>query len=327
MTDHSLVTVIIPVYKVEDYLDFCVQSVVNQSYKNLEILLVDDGSPDGCPQICDEWATRDSRIKVFHKANGGLASARNMALDHMQGDFVTFVDSDDWLSPNAVETMLSYLIEFHADISEVGAVVEYDDGTQEPYQFDFGLQTKLYDSDEALRKFLYHDGLASAAWGKLYNASFFKPPVSLRFPDGLNSEDYYLLSHLFNVMEKGIYVQLKPRLYHYRQRAESICTTTSIDTHTVDKIAIADICVQYLRSQRYENEKALRYFQMEGRYDVLYSLLVKQADSRLIRRYAKELRKSAKPVYTDSSVSLSRKIKIALLSTFPHAYYAMQKVR
>ena len=305
MTDHSLVTVIIPVYKVEDYLDFCVQSVVNQSYKNLEILLVDDGSPDGCPQICDEWATRDSRIKVFHKANGGLASARNMALDHMQGDFVTFVDSDDWLSPNAVETMLSYLIEFHADISEVGAVVEYDDGTQEPYQFDFGLQTKLYDSDEALRKFLYHDG----------------------FPDGLNSEDYYLLSHLFNVMEKGIYVQLKPRLYHYRQRAESICTTTSIDTHTFDKIAIADICVQYLRSQRYENEKALRYFQMEGRYDVLYSLLVKQADSRLIRRYAKELRKSAKPVYTDSSVSLSRKIKIALLSTFPHAYYAMQKVR
>lgn len=326
MTDSPLVTVIVPVYKVEEYLDFCVRSVVDQTYRNLEILLIDDGSPDGCPQICDRWAALDDRIKVFHKPNGGLASARNMALDHMTGDFVTFVDSDDWLSANTIETMLSYLVESHADIAEIGTIVEYDDGTQKPYQFDLGLQTKLYDRDEALRKFLYHDGLASAAWGKLYNAEFFKPPVSLRFPDGLNSEDYYLLSHLFNIMKHGIYVQLEPRLYHYRQRAESICTTTSIDAHTFDKIKIADICVKDLRDQRYGDERTLRYFQMEGRYDVLYSLLVKQADKKMIRQYAKELRKSAKTVYADPSVSLSKKVRIALLSAFPHAYYAMQKI-
>ena len=101
-----LVSVIVPVYKVEDYLDKCVKSIVAQTYENLEIILVDDGSPDNCPSMCDSWAQKDSRIKVIHKENGGVSSARNSALDAAAGDYICFVDSDDFIEPNAVGYML-----------------------------------------------------------------------------------------------------------------------------------------------------------------------------------------------------------------------------
>ena len=104
--NEPLVSVIVPVYKVEDYLDKCVESIVKQTYKNLEIILVDDGSPDNCPSMCDSWAQKDSRIKVIHKENGGVSSARNSALDTAAGDYICFVDSDDFIEPNAVGYML-----------------------------------------------------------------------------------------------------------------------------------------------------------------------------------------------------------------------------
>ena len=104
----DLISVIIPVYKVEQYLDECINSVVNQSYKNLEIILVDDGSPDKCPKMCDGWAKRDNRIKVVHKQNGGLSSARNAGLDVANGDYFAFVDSDDVVTTKYLGDMLQY---------------------------------------------------------------------------------------------------------------------------------------------------------------------------------------------------------------------------
>ena len=98
--NEPLVSVIVPVYKVEKYLDKCIESIVGQTYENLEIILVDDGSPDNCPTMCDEWAQKDSRIKVIHKENGGLSSARNAGLDACTGDYIGFVDSDDWIEPD-----------------------------------------------------------------------------------------------------------------------------------------------------------------------------------------------------------------------------------
>ena len=110
------VSVIISVYKVESFLDYCVKSVVNQTYKKLEIILVDDGSPDNCPQICDEWALRDSRIRTVHRVNGGLSCARNTGLSVATGDFIVFLDSDDWIAPNTVEYSLKLLKENYADL-------------------------------------------------------------------------------------------------------------------------------------------------------------------------------------------------------------------
>ena len=102
----NLVSVIVPIYNVEKYLEKCIESIVNQTYKNLEIILVDDGSQDNCPAMCDEWTQKDSRIKVIHKKNGGLSSARNAGLEVSNGEYISFVDSDDWLDENTFEELL-----------------------------------------------------------------------------------------------------------------------------------------------------------------------------------------------------------------------------
>lgn len=124
-----LVSVIVPVYKVEDYLDKCVKSIVAQTYENLEIILVDDGSPDNCPSMCDSWAQKDSRIKVIHKENGGVSSARNSALDAAAGDYICFVDSDDFIEPNAVGYMLENIGD--ADVIQCSFSYDYLDGRTE----------------------------------------------------------------------------------------------------------------------------------------------------------------------------------------------------
>ena len=112
-----LVSIIVPIYKVESYLRRCLDSVVSQTYTNLEIILVDDGSPDGCPQICDEYASKDSRIIVIHKENGGLSDARNVGLDICKGEYISFVDSDDWINNHYIEKLLSAAETVKADIA------------------------------------------------------------------------------------------------------------------------------------------------------------------------------------------------------------------
>ena len=109
------ISVIVPVYNVEKYLEKCVESILNQSLKDIEIILVDDGSPDNCPQICDEYATKDSRVKVCHKQNGGLSSARNEGLKHVSGEYYMFVDSDDWLDSETCEVTYNYAKQNDAD--------------------------------------------------------------------------------------------------------------------------------------------------------------------------------------------------------------------
>lgn len=116
MRKNSCISVIVPVYCVEQYLEKCVSSIVNQTYKNLEIILVDDGSPDNCPQLCDDWQKKDKRIRVIHKENGGLSDARNAGLRASSGELVMFVDSDDWIAPEMAEKMELAMRTYHADM-------------------------------------------------------------------------------------------------------------------------------------------------------------------------------------------------------------------
>lgn len=211
----AVISVIIPVYKVENYLQECIESVVRQTVSDLEIILVDDGSPDQCPEICDHWAKRDARIKVIHKQNGGLSDARNAGLDIATGDYISFVDSDDWIADNMYETMLKHLLKEEADICACGILACYPD-KKIPMPV-----TPITGDSHAVFSQLYADAhYPVAAWNKLYKSKCWE---KLRFPKGKICEDAFTTYRVIDSAERM--VQIKDNLYYYRIRENSIMTS------------------------------------------------------------------------------------------------------
>lgn len=211
-----LVSVIVPVYKVEEYLDKCVSSIVEQTYNNLEIILVDDGSPDRCPEMCEAWAKIDTRVKVIHQSNEGLSSARNKALDVCNGEYIMFVDSDDWIEANAVEELLSLMIKnnlgvafMNANIIKEGKVVGTD--------FHFYNDGSIVPSREIYHRII-RDEIGSQVWLKLYKATFWK---QLRFPLGRLYEDLAVSFYPFYYNDFSVGFIDKP-LYNYRINSNGI---------------------------------------------------------------------------------------------------------
>lgn len=212
-----LVSIIIPVYQVEKYLDKCVTSVVNQTYTNLEIILVDDGSPDNCPTICDQWKERDSRIKVIHQVNGGLSVARNEGMKITTGEFVGFVDSDDWIELNMVEVLLTALQETDADIASCSFQEEREDSERIKNK-SIPQEKIIYSSEEALKKlFLGKRFLQNVIWNKLYRRTVI---ADLSFPDGKLYEDGLLIARAFGYAGKVVCIDYP--FYHYLYRLESL---------------------------------------------------------------------------------------------------------
>ena len=168
-----LISVVIPVYNVEKYIDRCIDSVINQTYKNLEILLIDDGSKDSSSEKCDLFAESDSRIKVVHKNNGGLSDARNKGIDIFQGEYITFIDSDDWINLEYIELLYKSIINNNADIS-ISDMVDSDGKGYEKRYNTYGINEKVYTPEEALYVILSQKEFNTSADGKLFKAKFFK---------------------------------------------------------------------------------------------------------------------------------------------------------
>ena len=212
--EQPLVSVIVPVYNVERFLDRCVHSLTSQTYRRLEIILVDDGSPDGSPKLCDEWAKRDEHIRVIHKPNGGLSDARNAGLDVMHGDFVAFVDSDDYVEPDYVERLYAGIGD--ADMSVCSIICEDSNGIAQPENTAVTDAPTVIKSEEYLHRAML-DWRLVVVWNKLYRASAWE---SLRFPVGRIHEDEYVLHQVadqcetINVLPDG--------LYHYVANDNSI---------------------------------------------------------------------------------------------------------
>ena len=217
-----MVSVIVPVYKVERYLEQCLVSIVHQSYRHLEILLVDDGSPDNCPQLCDMWAQRDSRIHVIHKPNGGLSDARNAGLRQAHGDLVAFVDSDDWLALDMIEKMTDAMLRNQADMVICQYVVAYADGRFEKRAPENGPE-EILNQQQALSELLIDGRLTNHVWRKLYWRN--KVPKDI-FPKGRNFEDIYVMPELFASCKKIVY--LTDPLYFYRCNENGIVQTAKI---------------------------------------------------------------------------------------------------
>ena len=239
---NELISIIIPVYNVEAYLERCISSVIMQTYRNLEIILVDDGSQDRCGDICEYFAQLDSRIRVYHKVNGGLSDARNYGVEHSRGRYITFVDSDDYIAPNYVEELFKILIKHDADISCCSAIkttkntVTYGCNTAYP-------TVQLFTGEEACRELLgnLYCTLVTA-WGKLYKSDIVKKypfPVGRKHEDEATTCKYYYSANRVVVSNQCLYV--------YFQHLNSIMHTGN------DSINIDSIWTQEHRAEFFEN--------------------------------------------------------------------------
>ncbi len=213
-----MISIIVPVYKVEPYLHQCVDSILNQTYRDLEIILIDDGSPDRCGEICDEYARKDNRVRVLHTENRGLSAARNLGLREATGDYIGFVDSDDWIEPDMYEVLLTRLEETGADISVCGLWYEHPNRTKEAGK----LPDIVYIGNEALIMVL-SNGQQNCVWNKLYCSELWE---SILFPDGRVYED--VATTYKAILKAKKVVSTSICLYHYRQRTESIGKTRSM---------------------------------------------------------------------------------------------------
>lgn len=219
------ISIIIPVYNVEPYLKQCIQSICSQAYENIEIILVDDGSSDGCPKICDDFARKDKRIQVVHKKNGGLSSARNAGIDVSTGAWLMFVDSDDFIAPEMVERLYKTACKYNAEVAfcTLTAFSEGENGYHEfklwnaPPDTDIAFEGKAVLRKSAEERHGLLSGHHVIAWNKIYRSNIFK---SLRFPEGQLHEDEAIAHHILGTCNK--IVGINEALYYYRQRPDSI---------------------------------------------------------------------------------------------------------
>lgn len=207
-----LISVIVPVYNVEKYLDRCVQSIVDQTYKNLEIILVDDGSPDNCGTMCDAWAAKDSRIKVIHKKNGGLSDARNAGLAVATGEYIGFIDSDDWIAPQFYEELYNAIVQYGCDLAECKYRATHGDNPAPPQTYP----ATTYSRTDAMQAHLSKKAFHQVVWNKLYR----KAIISVPFEVGRYHEDEFWTYQIIGNCNSLVHISA--HLYYYFQRESSI---------------------------------------------------------------------------------------------------------
>ena len=212
---NQLISVIVPIYNVEAYLNRCVESIVKQTYQNLEIILVDDGSPDNCPKVCDEWSIKDSRIKVIHKKNGGLSDARNAGMEIASGEYISFIDSDDYIALDFFETLLSVMEKENSDIAECNVVKCYEDGRFERYSDDLAVTT--FDTESALSGLIAENPFHQHVWNKLYKTQLVK---DIPYAVGKLNEDEFWTYQAFGRAQNVS--RINKTMYYYSQRSSSI---------------------------------------------------------------------------------------------------------
>lgn len=212
---NPLISVIVPIYNVEKYLARCVDSIVNQTYKNLEIILVDDGSSDRCPQMCDNYAQKDSRIKVVHKKNGGLSDARNAGMAVARGEYISFIDSDDYVSDDFFECLLDVMNKENSDIAECSVVKFYEDNRFDEFSDD--LSVKTYDTQDAMSALIAENPFHQHVWNKLYKTELIK---DIPYAVGKLNEDEFWTYQVFGRASKV--AKLNKTMYYYFQRNSSI---------------------------------------------------------------------------------------------------------
>lgn len=291
MDQGEKVSVIIPVYNVEKYLCRCIESILKQTYQNLEIILVDDGSSDRCPQICDEYSAKDERIIVCHEINKGVAAARNMALELSTGQYLTFVDGDDFIAPDYIECLYHILKLAAVDISLCGSRNIEEDNSDNLSVWKTGEAEKIdasgilfFQRKEALRALMYQIPFDASPWGKMFKKELFD---SIRFPEGCWYEDFAVMPRVFERAERFAFYPYDG--YGYVQRKQST-TLEEFSDKKMQLIEVAEANERFI-SERYPELLPAVYSRVVRANLHIYSQIPLNLQ---YRNYRKQVRKNVR---------------------------------
>lgn len=248
------ISIIVPVYNVEKYIDRCIQSILAQTYTNFELILVDDGSPDKCGKICDEYAKKDMRIKVIHKKNGGLGDARNCGLSIATGEYIGFIDSDDYIESDMYEKLINACIEKKSDIAVCGRYDVVDGKLKKRFSFE---GTKVLSNSEAIKAILTTNNIDSSACDKLFRKKLFE---NIRFPKGKLNEDIYVMTKIISNSNRVVHIGESK--YYYDHRPNSI-TTKCFSNRNMDSVEAAKEVLEYIKQNYPEFKKEADFFHYE----------------------------------------------------------------
>lgn len=310
---NELVTVIVPIYKVEMYLERCVSSILNQSYQNLDVLLIDDGSPDSCGSMCDVFANSDNRIRVIHQNNKGLAETRNIGVANAIGNYIVFIDSDDYIEPNMISTLYNNLKSYKADLSCCGHLEEYPHGYTERNCFkDF---IKVYTAEQALRCFLFTSEIDVVSWNKLYKKELFRNVV---FPSGKLYEDHYTIYKLIDNASKIVYDSTP--LYHYCKRDSSIGGVAFNNKTLQLRDALLEEC-SYITSKYPTILSEIEIAKITWLIVVYNKMLLSDCvDESYLKALRKDIRGNMAFIVKSTFIEKIRKVQLLLLYVSPFLY-------
>ena len=265
------ISVIVPIYNSEKYLHRCINSIISQTYKNLEIILVDDGSTDNSGMICDQLATQDERIRVFHKKNGGLSSARNLGIEVASGDYIAFVDSDDWLADDIYEYCIDLAEKNNCDVIDYNVEFTNGNGTKKAFGTEIKYDIEIIEGKEILRDYLMKGQTEKApftVWRKLYKRHLFE---TIRFPEGKINEDIVLN---YKILKRCNKIACTNKVgYYYFQSEESI-TRNCLKKRDFD---LLDACEELIALTEEEDYTGIKYLAKVKNARSYFSLLAKIA--------------------------------------------------
>lgn len=302
------ISIIIPVYKVEPYLEACINSILNQTYRNLEVILVDDGSPDKCGEICDRYAKEDDRVCVIHKSNAGVARARNDGIEAATGAYISFIDSDDWIAENAYEVLYRGLKEQEADCAVGGCVTVIDsDGVLDYKERNKGTFGTI-SAEEAMKGVLLR---GSAVWNRLFKREIFK---EIRFPLDRVNDDEVVALHAYAECKKIVF--LDADTYYYRIRSNSITTSKfsirNVDYYynSIDNLEfVKKACPALVSCAEYKFVKAMLYC-----YVNLKCMKMTDKEKEILKRIKKDIKANKKLALKNSYVTVPMKVLMVLAS-------------
>lgn len=283
MENNPLISVILPVYNVERYLDRCMESVIHQTYKNLEIILIDDGSTDLSGKICEKYATIDDRVRVIHQENQGLSAARNKGIIESKGEYITFIDSDDYISYDMIEYLLLLILRFHSRMSLCSHTIVFSKSGKKKILGD-GREIRL-SAHAALLSMLYHGNVDTSAWAKLYKRDIFE---TIRYPERKLFEDIGTTYKTF-IESKWIACGFKSK-YFYVVREKSI-VTSKFSIRNFDLLKMTDQMGKDVVSFFPDLDKAVLRRRMYARFSLLNKMIGTKADRKevdsFIHQYGK----------------------------------------